>query len=117
MADNNYVKAKHLFILTVFLLFLYSCASGSGMISDRDKSKLDFQIPELLQQEIPAENTIDLEEYSLYNSILENGPIIPGLFQGTVPQGMAYNEEADLMLISNYMYDTRPSCITAISMA
>ncbi|MBI9098620.1 MAG: hypothetical protein JEY91_09070 [Spirochaetaceae bacterium] len=56
------------------------------------------------------------DDFSDYIRIVSDGPIIPGLFQGAVPQGMAYNSPEDRLLISHYMFDGRPSCISVISM-
>ncbi len=102
-------------LLVLFAVFL-SCTSGSGKTPEYDKSEQNLQLPILAQQEILVEESGDRTEYSMYNDITEKGPVIPGILQGAVPQGMAYYSDKDLMLISNYMFDTRPGCITAVSM-
>ncbi len=115
MIINNITKIISLYFL--ILIFLISCISESGKTPEQDKNEQNFQIPKLAQQAISAEESGDREEYSLYNSISVEGPLIPGIFQAAVPQGMAYFSNEDLMLISNYMFDSRPSSITAVSMA
>jgi hypothetical protein len=116
MTISNLIKKKPLYLLTISLFILFSCTSGSEKTSEQHENKQNFQVPKLVQQEIVVGNSNDYEEYDLYNRIREEGPVIPGIFQATVPQGMAYYPDEDLMLISNYMFDGRPSCITAISM-
>ncbi len=116
MLISNFNMKKPLYLLIVLLSVFLSCTSGSEKTSEQDENKQNFQVPKLVQQEIVVGNSNDYEEYDLYNRIREEGPVIPGIFQATVPQGMAYYPDEDLMLISNYMFDGRPSCITAISM-
>jgi hypothetical protein len=115
MTGTDLIIPKPLYHLMLLVLIFISCTSGSDKASETNKSEQNYQVPKLIQQEIAAEDIESLEEYSLYNGILEEGPIIPGIFQGAVPQGMAYYPDEDLMLVSNYMFDGRPSCITAIS--
>lgn len=43
----------------------------------------------------------------------ESGPVIPGLSQGAVPQGLVLIPEKDRMLTSHYFDDGRPSCIVS----
>ena len=117
MLIGKFVKKKPSYLLIVLLLISFSCTSGSVETSEQDKSEQSFDIPKLVQQEILAEDSSDLEEYGFYNISMEKGPVIPGIFQGAVPQGMIYYHDEDLMLVSNYMFDSRPGCITAISMA
>ena len=117
MTTSNFLKGKSLYLFVIFFLILFSCTSGVEKSSDQDISQDDFQTPKLIQQELINKISGDPEEYALYNSIMAEGPLIPGIFQSAVPQGMAYYEEADLMLISNYMFDGRPSCITAVKMS
>ncbi len=116
MLTGNFFKIVG-FCSFLLVIFSSSCTSYLNKKWEESSSKNSFKTPELVQQEIPSDNLSNLEEYKLYNSSLEKGPLIPGIFQSVVPQGMAYYKEADLILISNYMFDSRPSCITAVSMA
>lgn len=116
MLISNFIKKKPSYLLIMILLIFFSCTSDSKKTVEQEKSKQNFQVPELVQQEISDEDSSDLEEYGFYDSIGKKGPVIPGIFQGAVPQGMAYYSNKDLMLISNYMFDGRPSCITAVAM-
>ncbi|MFH5182043.1 fibronectin type III domain-containing protein [Paenibacillus sp. TAB 01] len=42
------------------------------------------------------------------------GAVVPGLMQDVVPQGMAYYEDKNWMLISNYRDDGRPSTLSVV---
>ena len=118
MTISNLIMKKPLYLLAISFFILFSCTSRSEKTSVWDnRSEQSFQVPKLVQQEIVVGNSNDSEEYDLYNRIREDGPLIPGIFQAAVPQGMAYYSNKDLMLISNYMFDSRPGCITAISMS
>jgi hypothetical protein len=112
---NSSLKISIYFLLLILLIFS-SCIVSSKKTVEQITGELFFGIPELIQQEIITEDLNYKEEYKFYKSYMEKGPVIPGIFQGAVPQGMAYYQETDLMLISNYMFDGRPSCITAVSM-
>jgi len=107
---------KILLPLIVLSIILISCTSRTENTSSQDTSEQNFQIPKLTQQEIVSKESGYSDEYTVYNSIRDEGPVIPGLFQSAVPQGMAYYAEADLMFVSNYMFDGRPSCITVLTM-
>ena len=114
--SNFFNKGSLSFFLLIFLIFS-SCKSGSEKVGEQNTGKLFFGVPELVQQELQSEEFLNSGEYSFYISHFKKGPVIPGLFQSAVPQGMTYYSDKDLILISNYMFDTRPSCITAVSMS
>ena len=64
-----------------------------------------------LKQHLPRsikEGLIQLKEY-------EFGPVIPGLQQGAVPQGLAYSEKDELIFISSYFdKNQHPSAVSVI---
>jgi hypothetical protein len=70
----------------------------------------------LLQKEIGNPEELPPDVFFDYLAHLSPGPVIPGIFQGAVPQGMAYIPSADTMVISNYMDDGAPSVLTMVSM-
>lgn len=45
----------------------------------------------------------------------EDGPIIPGLAQDLIPQGLTYYKKEKWLLVSNYLEDGRPSTITIVN--
>ncbi len=106
-----------LYPILFLVLILVSCSSYTQKSPEIKNGSASFEFPELNQTEISTGNYRDLEEYSYYNTIAMRGPVIPGIFQSAVPQGMAYYGDSDLLLISSYMFDGRPSTVTAVSMA
>ena len=105
-----------LHLLVISLPFLFFCAVASSNVSEQDRNKPVNHDPQLIQQEIADRDFDKSKIYTQYNRLRREGPVIPGIFQSAVPQGMAYHKKADLILISNYMFDQRPSCITVVSM-
>jgi len=105
-----------LHLLVIFLPILFFCAIASGNVSEEDRNKAISHAPELIQQEIAGIDFDKSKIYTQYNRLRKEGPVIPGIFQSAVPQGTAYHANADLILISNYMSDGRPSCVTVVSM-
>ncbi|MGM0394031.1 MAG: hypothetical protein ACQEQ5_06330 [Thermodesulfobacteriota bacterium] len=56
-------------------------------------------------------------KFKTYLSMIQDKEvIIPGLFQGMVPQGKAYIEAHGLLVISNYMYTKQTAALTLVSM-
>ncbi len=67
-------------------------------------------------QELIREHTAPRgRSYTGYLKIHKDGPVIPGLYQGAVPQGLAYDPESEELYISNYMFNGRPSSISILS--
>lgn len=94
-------------------LFFISCTASNvqkTMKHGKNEDPPFIQMP-LKEHTVPAGR-----DYSDYTKEHRDGPDIPGLYQGAVPQGMAYYEADDLMFISNYMYNGKPSSISVISM-
>ncbi len=76
----------------------------------------NMEITPLKQKNIIiTKHFLDKERYSLFFSLSAKGPIIPGLQQQAVPQGLFYHSERDWFLISNYMNNEKPSNITIIN--
>jgi len=116
MFKSIFCNVYKIYFLLIVLIFS-SCISGSEKEVKQDDNNQSFGIPKLIQQVLSDEDYLNIEEYSFYLSHFKKGPVIPGLFQSAVPQGMTYYSDKDILLISNYMFDTRPSCITAVSMS
>jgi hypothetical protein len=106
------------FVVILSALSLVSCVSDIQMVKERTEAESDTPVVHraITQQAMETPTVLDTEVYDVFNARRDEGPIIPGIFQSAVPQGMAYLPERDLMLISNYMDDGRPSCIVALSM-
>ncbi|MBN1766637.1 MAG: hypothetical protein JW860_15385 [Sedimentisphaerales bacterium] len=44
----------------------------------------------------------------------KSGPVIPGLREGAIPQGLAYSKKHNTILVSHYFKKTWPSCVSLI---
>jgi len=90
---------KNIIILSLFMLL-------SGCLS--------------LQQNVTQESTVETDfegsyVYERFRTSRTEGPLIPGLFQDLVPQGMAYIEERKEFVVSNYRKDRRPGALSLVS--
>lgn len=70
----------------------------------------------LMQREIDKKKNLPHRKFEDYLPFMTEGPVIPGLFQGVVPQGKAFLPEYDLIVISNYMSIERTAALTLVSM-
>lgn len=66
---------------------------------------------QLITQEERTPNLRDPKYQGLWD-ISEDGPVIPGLVQDLVPQGLAYYKKEDWLLAINYLDDGRPGTLT-----
>lgn len=57
------------------------------------------------------------EKYAATWAMAEAGPVIPGLAEGVVPQGMAYDERRDWLLTVSYFDDGRPGALAVVDRA
>ncbi|TCZ78890.1 hypothetical protein E0485_07420 [Paenibacillus albiflavus] len=57
---------------------------------------------------------INKPEFMPFIEKAKPGPIIPGLFQDYIPQGLAYMPEQDWLLVSYYREDDHPSLLTVV---
>ncbi|MCF6336189.1 MAG: hypothetical protein L3J12_10655, partial [Spirochaetales bacterium] len=116
MVIQKVTLLNKLYPMLFLVLTFFSCSSYTQKSPEIKSGNTNIEFPELTQTEISTGNYRNPEEYSFYNTISTRGPVIPGIFQGAVPQGMAYYKDSDLLLISSYMFDGRPSSVTAVSM-
>ncbi|HLO02897.1 MAG TPA: lamin tail domain-containing protein [Symbiobacteriaceae bacterium] len=68
-------------------------------------------------QVITQQELIGAEYGDLYPAFWNSstaGPIVPGLTEDLVPQGAAYWADQDLLLLSNYLDDGRPTVLTLV---
>lgn len=115
--------ATEFFTILMILMLILSCAGrGEGPLeeplseaaSEQDTSSPGG--PRLDQTGIEGDFHLPEEQFAEYRDLMQPGPIIPGLFQAAVPQGLAYIPEARLLLISSYMFDGRTAAITCVSL-
>ncbi len=109
------MNLKFLLITLAVLVSLLSCTSqtppGKPTSETQGRKTYAFRQTPLTNPEKAAGAV-----YAAYNALHKNGPIIPGLHQGAVPQGLAYDPKKNLMFISNYMFNGNPSSLSVISM-
>ncbi|MFP4284904.1 MAG: hypothetical protein ACLFQG_05065 [Desulfovermiculus sp.] len=98
-------------LLAIFTLS--SCAFGSPGKAGSQSS--DDSVA-LMQREIGKKRDLPHHKFQDYLAFMKEGPVIPGLFQGVVPQGKAFLPEHDLIVISNYMSIERAAALTLVSM-
>ncbi|MGG4032898.1 lamin tail domain-containing protein [Paenibacillus cisolokensis] len=68
----------------------------------------------ITQDEIGIVPPGEFPEYDTFFRVSEPGPVIPGLLQDLVPQGIAYVPELNGLLVSHYRNDGNPSVLTVI---
>ncbi|MGE8205465.1 lamin tail domain-containing protein [Heyndrickxia sp. NPDC080065] len=66
-----------------------------------------------ITQEERSSNVKDPKYQELWN-ISQDGPVIPGLVQDLVPQGLGYYKKKDWLLSINYLEDGRPGTLCVI---
>ncbi|MFZ3580292.1 lamin tail domain-containing protein [Virgibacillus sp. DJP39] len=68
---------------------------------------------QIITQEERSSHGMDPDYQGLWD-ISKDGPVIPGLFQDLVPQGMTYYKQKDWLLTVNYLDDGRPGTLTIV---
>ena len=98
-------------LLILLILTLNACGSleKAGNVGPDDSFAL-------MQREIDKKNSLPHRKFQDYLPFITEGPVIPGLFQGVVPQGKVFLPEYDLIVISNYMSIERTAALTLVSM-
>lgn len=84
-----------------------SAASAPG--TDLAKSK-----SVVTQKEANITMRVDKPEFEPFLKAAKPGPVIPGLLQDYIPQGITYLEEQNWILVSYYREDKSPSILTVI---
>ncbi len=107
------MNLKIVFTLTV-LAAAVSCTSKTSTVPPGPVTGKKAYIfsQTALQKPAPVKG----RDYTAYNTDHTDGPLIPGLYEGAVPQGMAYDSEKEIMFISNYMFNGKPSSLSVLSM-
>lgn len=101
-------------LLLYLLALLMSCSHIKNTISEAESAP-SLKPPPLVQTEMETEEgikTLPEDTFAEYLSYTQAGPVIPGLFQAAIPQGLAYLPEGDLFVVSNYMFDGRTATLT-----
>ncbi|GAA0367607.1 lamin tail domain-containing protein [Bacillus horti] len=85
----------------------------SGNVSEKSTAVTVTPSHQLITQEERVIHSKD-PKYSMLWEISKDGPVIPGLAQDLVPQGLGYDAENDWLLAIYYLDDKRPSTIAVI---
>nr|WP_249317132.1 lamin tail domain-containing protein [Bacillus sp. FJAT-50079] len=109
---------KHTFILStlagnVEYTLEVAAEDISGNLSEKSAPLTVKPSHQLITQEERSFIEKDPAYHKLWD-ISKDGPIIPGLAQDLIPQGMTYYEPKDWLLIVNYLENDRPSTITIV---
>ncbi len=99
--------------LAVLAAVAVSCTTHRNTQKDQIKRKPEYGFSQTSLKKVV---TAKEKAYAVYNASHINGPVIPGLYEGAVPQGMAYDGKKGFMYISNYMFNGKPSSISVLSM-
>lgn len=83
----------------------------SGNVSAVSNAVVATPTHQIITQEERTENPRDPNYQGLWD-ISEDGPVIPGLVQDIVPQGLTYYIKKDWLLAVNYLDDGRPGTLT-----
>ncbi len=97
--------------------FQVSAVDSSANESDKSQP-VAVTLPHqpLTQEETGAPIVGDTSAYQRFLNVSEQGPIVPGLLQGLVPQGMHYIKEKNWAIISSYRDDRRASTLTLVDL-
>lgn len=83
----------------------------SGNVSNNSEPVIARPSHQIITQEERSPHNKDPKYQGLWD-ISEDGPIIPGLVQDLVPQGITYYKKKDWLLTVNYLDDGRPGTMT-----
>lgn len=103
-------KLLKIIIAVVLVLSLCSCSDSSVL---KTKEIRD----EITQRNVVLESEIKtVEEYNGFFKEFSESFIIPGLFEGFIPQGICYDDESDMFFVSGYYEDgAYPSKIVCVN--
>lgn len=83
----------------------------SGNVSEKSEPVIARPSHQLITQEERSPHIKDPKYQGLWD-ISEDGPVIPGLVQDLVPQGITYYKKKDWLMTVNYLDDGRPGTLT-----
>lgn len=111
-------------IISMILVLQFIYPLGSGFIADAagvESAMFISEMPQspapVTQEEIGDVSRKDSMNYKRFFEISTEGPVIPGLRQDYIPQGLAYDLEKNWMLISYYRKDGGPSMLSIVDLA
>lgn len=96
--------------------FEVSAADTSGNESGKSAAARAVPAHQTITQQERAVNPY-AAEYEMLWDISEVGPVIPGLAEDIVPQGLAYDAERGWLMMVSYLDDGRPGTLSVIRAA
>ncbi|UUZ87155.1 lamin tail domain-containing protein [Paenibacillus sp. P26] len=103
--------------LTGGLSYSFQVTAFDASGNESAKSSAVTAVPQhqrLTQEETGVRLPGDFPQYDKFFDVSAPGPIVPGLLQGLVPQGMHYYKDKNWIIISSYRDDRRPSTLTIV---
>ncbi len=100
-------------LLLLIAIILSACCSSSRSASEPAAK----EAPTITQTRMESAESLPKKSFGEYLDMSRPGPVIPGLFEAAIPQGLAYIPEADAFLISNYMFDGRTAVLFLVNAA
>lgn len=95
--------------ITLLLTILSSCSNGKVLKTKEITTDIK-QTGVILKSDIE-----NVDEFNDFNNLFSADFIIPGLFEGVIPQGLCYNSDTASFIVSGYYEDgTHPSVIMII---
>ena len=88
-----------------------SAEDTSGNVSEKSIPAVVRPSHQLITQEERSPHVKDPKYQELWD-ISDDGPVIPGLVQDIVPQGITYYKKKDWLITVNYLDDGRPGTLT-----
>ncbi|MBE3584536.1 MAG: hypothetical protein IMX01_10550 [Limnochordaceae bacterium] len=96
-------------------------AACAGTPAPSDKAEPGTPPPAAEGPKEPGKAKIDTSKYGIFYpqfwEMSEEGPLIPALEEGNIPQGIAYWKEKGWLIISNYKDDKSPSTLMVVDAA
>ncbi len=115
MKKNNLLLSGLVILFVVTFIILATCTTGKPTTPiSKQHTQKGLSMPSLNQQEIKNRKNFPRQHYPSFFNSAERGPLVPGIFQQAVPQGLFYLEEKNWFIISNYMNNGYPSNVTII---
>ncbi|MCR8643839.1 hypothetical protein NV379_14380 [Paenibacillus sp. N1-5-1-14] len=118
---------KHVCMMTLFIwIVLAGCSTSekpipSAATSIPTSSSVTTPAPvpnndplKVTQEDTNIKYRINKPEFMPFIEKAKPGPIVPGLLQDYIPQGIAYMQEQDWILVSYYREDENPSLLVVI---
>ena len=109
------IRGRRFFALSLLLAMALSvaCTKQAAPPPAAEKEAAPAPAGSAFTQEERGTSAID-RKYSKFAAIAQMGPVVPGLKQDLIPQGLAHWPEKDWLVISYYTKAAKPSMLTIV---